>query len=780
MTEAMQECSLRVFNMDCAACVNRIDRAIQNLPGVETVSTNFASGRSFVRYDETKVSLDDIVQCIKKAGFSVPTDRLQLCTADMKTVDVNTLREVLLAVQGVHKVDIQSDGIWLTLWPIQVDSRKLVLAAREAGVWAEIGTMENGEETAELDRRFSILRTLVVSVALTMPMLWNLPALFQFVLATALTFGPGRFFYRSAYRTLQNRTVNMDLLIALSMTVIYTYSTVTVFTVTDNIKLYFLGEGVLVSLILFGRYLETLALNQTSSAIRKLLRLQPKTARVLRDGEEKEVCVDEIESYDVVFVRPGERIPVDGIVLDGTCSVDESMLTGESIPVLKQAGDTVIGGTLNRSGSIRLSATKLGKDSILQQIVDMVYHSQTSKAPIQRLADRIATIFVPVILCIAFAVFLVWYFWITPGDLGQALYVVCGVSVIACPCALGLATPTALMVGSGRAAELGILFKGGTELECAYRVDTVVFDKTGTLTVGQPEVVDIFCMPETDELHLIFVAAGLERWSEHPLAAAVTHYAADRFPNSLPCPVTDFESVSGYGVCGCLDGAEILCGCRAHLDMHGISTDQLPNLSGRAVTEICVAEAGKLLGALYIADLVRTGARTAVERLQAKGIDVWMMTGDNEETARAVAAQCGIENVMFRVLPDEKSKQIEQLKAQGKNVAMVGDGINDTPALAVADLSIAMGTGTDIAIDCAQVVLPGGSAEKVPLILQVSRQTIRTVRQNFLWAILYNAICIPVASLGIINPSIAAAAMALSSNGVLLHSLRLNKMEEKP
>ena len=764
--------------MDCAACVKRIDRALLALPGVEEAAANYASGRALIRYDEAQLDIAALARTVQKLGFAVPLDRVELLCGQLSETSTDALKSALLAVPGVCKLEIEKDSCRVSLWPIDVDSRKLILAAREAGVWAELGKVESGEEEAELSHRFAILRTLIAATALTMPLLWDLPPLLQFAFATLLQFGPGLYFYRGAFRSLRNRMPGMDLLIALSTTLIYVYSAVIAFTQTEEIKLYFLCQGVLISLILFGRYLEVLAVNQSKSSVRKLLSLRPKTALVLRDGEEKELSLDEIEEHDVVFIRPGERIPVDGTVLEGEGAVDEAMLTGESLPVQKQPGDTVVGGTLNRSGSMKIAAERLGKDSVLQQIADMVQRNQVSKAPVQRLADRIAAVFVPVILVVAVLVFAVWYFAAAPYDLGKAVYTVCGVLVIACPCALGLATPTALMVGSGRAAELGVLFKGGAELERAYKVDTVVFDKTGTLTLGQPEVVEIFTADGVDPQELLSCAAALERLSEHPLAAAVVSGAAYRYPNVLPPTVERFQNLPGLGVSGSVAGRRVLCGNRDLLQSEGIELRTLPSLDARVLTEICVAADGKLLGALYVADRLRSGAREAVEQLKTLGCEAWMMTGDNEGTAQAVAAACGIAHVMSRIAPEEKAAAVERLKSEKKTVAMVGDGINDAPALVAADLAIAMGTGTDIAIDCAHVVLPGGDVRKVPLTLKLSRATIRTVWQSLGWALLYNIICIPVAALGIVNPSFAAAAMALSSNGVLLHALRLNRYEK--
>ena len=459
----------------------------------------------------------------------------------------------------------------------------------------------------------------------------------------------------------------MDLLVALSTTAIYAYSTVVVFTVTENIKLYYLCDGVLISLLLFGRYLESVAIYQSGEAVRSLLRLQPKTALVLRSGIETEIDAAEIKTGDTVILRPGERIPADGRIVEGSCLVDESLLTGESVPVEKRLGEKLTGGTLNREGRVRYEATTVGEDSTLQQIAAFVRRAQSEKAPIQRFADRIASIFVPAVIALAALIFALWFFLLSPGDWGKAVSTVCGVLVIACPCALGLATPAALMTASGRAAELGILFKGASAIEKAWGVDTVVFDKTGTLTEGRVE----------------------------------------------PC----------------------------------------------------------------LTDPLREDTKAAVEACKALGLEIWMISGDKEETARRIAAECGIGNILFEVKPEEKARQIERLRSEGRRVAMVGDGVNDAPAMAEADLAIAMGTGTDVAIECADAVLPGGRIGRVPQALRLAHAARRTVRQNLAWALFYNAICIPVAACALVNPSIAAAAMTLSSNGILLHSLRLNKAE---
>ena len=524
-----------------------------------------------------------------------------------------------------------------------------------------------GDEAQELKQRFRLLRLLIASTALSMPLLWNLPPLVQLVFATALQLYPGMYFVRNALRGLRSLTMGMDLLVALSTTAIYAYSTVVVFTVTEDIKLYYLCDGVLISLLLFGRYLESVAIYQSGEAVRGLMRLQPKTAIVLRDGTEREIDAQEIVSGDTVVLRPGERVPADGVIIEGGCLVDESLLTGESEPVSKCVGDRVTGGTLNREGRAVYTATTVGESSTLRQMADFVRRAQSEKAPVQRFADKIASVFVPSVIGLAALVFALWFFVFAPHDWGKAVSTVCGVLVIACPCALGLATPAALMTASGRGAELGILFKGASAIEKAWGVDTVVFDKTGTLTQGRVE----------------------------------------------------------------------------------------PG----------------------VRDPLREDAKSAVRACRELGLEIWMISGDKEETARRIAGECGIDRIMYEVKPEEKARQIEKLKSAGRRVAMVGDGINDAPAMALAELAVAMGTGTDVAIECADVVLPGGRIGRVPQTLRLARAARKTVRQNLAWALSYNLICIPIAACGIVNPSIAAAAMTLSSNGILLHSLRLNKTE---
>lgn len=523
-----------------------------------------------------------------------------------------------------------------------------------------------GDEESDIHQRMVLLRTLCISVLFTMPLLWDMRPAIQLVLATVVQFWPGMYFYKGAYRSLKAGVFGMDFLVALSTTIIYIYSAYTTFTVFHNTKIYFLSECVLLSLILFGKYMEQTSRYEASSAIRRLIHLQPDTACVLRDGVESELRLDEIREADCVVLRAGDHIPIDGRIVQGECLVDESMLTGESDLIKKQAGDTLYCGTLCRNGDALLSCEDIAKPSMLQQIIDIVSRAQSEKAPIARFADKIASVFVPVVTLISVLLFCLWYFVIDKGNAGQAISCVCSTLVIACPCALGLATPTAIMTGSGRAAELGVLFRGGEQLERAYKTDAVIFDKTGTLTFG-------------------------------------------------------------------------------------------------------LSDSGEVL---------RPDAKSVVEALKASGIEVWMITGDREEKAKYIASLLGIENVVWEVMPSDKADAVKRLQKEGKRVAMVGDGINDSPALVCADIGIALGSGTDIAIDSADIMIAGGNISAVPLVFRLSQGTMKNIRQNLGWALIYNIICIPLAAAGIVNPSIAAAAMSLSSNGVLLNSLRLKKLEK--
>lgn len=776
----MKEITIKVSDIDCAACVERLNRQLAELPGVQSAGVNYAGGSALISYDEQRTGIPEIAAAIQRCGYGVPMDTVELKCGSLTEESAAAATAALTALGTVESVsaDMEKATLELKLWPVGTDTKRLVYAAREAGLWAEVGEVAQGNEDSRQAKRLLLLRLITVGTFCTIPLIWDIHYLAQFALATVVQFWPGMYFYRGALRALRNRSMTMDVLIALSTTIIYLYSTYIAFFVPIGKMLYFLSDTVLLTLILFGKYLELIAMGETADAIKKLMRLQPKTALVFRDGEEREIHIDEISEHEVVILRPGERVPVDGVIIEGACSVDESMLSGESLPVDKREGDDVIGGTLNRAGSARISATRLGKDSVLQQIIDFVQRAQTSKAPIQRMADKIASVFVPCVIAAALLVFALWFFLLEPGNADRAVYCLCSVLVIACPCALGLATPTAIMVGAGRAAELGVLFKGGAELERAYKADTVVFDKTGTLTNGQPEVAGVYTPEGSDSVDMLICAASVERLSEHPIAVAVTNYAAYRFPGTLPPAVEGFMNTPGRGVEGRVQGRRVVCGSRAMLREQGVELSQLPE-NDSAATEVCIAIDGVLRGALYVADRLRSGTADAVAELKRRGLEVWMLTGDNRRTAEAVARDCGIENVMAEVLPSDKAGAVAELQRQRRTVAMVGDGINDAPALAQADVSIAMGNGTDVAIDCADIVLLRGNIRGAATALDMSRSCMRKIRQNLVWALLYNGVFVPMAASGLINPSMAAASMALSSNCVLMNSLGLKKVGVK-
>lgn len=721
----MKDISLRILDMECAACVARLDRALEKLPGVQRAAVNYTAASALITYDERVTDLAAIAARVKRAGFRVPVEEQDLLPAEADAETAAAAAAALRAVFGVKGVAVQADGtLTAYLWPIGVDGRDLAAACAVAGCAVTPGELRGGDADQELEKRMDLLKTLVTSACCTAPLMLEMHPKLQFLAGTALQFGPGRYFYKSAWRGLRNRTFGMDFLVSLSSTLIYLYSAYVTFTPRRSYKLYFASDGVLLSLILFGKYMEQVAAGEANSAIRKLMHLQPRTAMVQRGATFVELPVDQIAEHDRVRIRPGERVPVDGTVVSGQCAVDESMLTGESMPVDKAPGDKVIGGSLNRAGSAIVSAEALGKASVLEQIIQIVRQAQCEKAPVQRFADKVARWFVPGVIGAAALTFLVWYRRIAPRNLERALLTCCDVLSVACPCALGLATPTGLMVGSGRAAERGILFKSGAELENACKADCVVFDKTGTLTNGAPALTDVCPCSGVQPETLVRLAAALEQCSDHPLARAVTAYAQQQSDAPLP-PAEDFSYALGRGVRGTVAGAAV------------------------------------------------------VAQLRAAGKEVWMMTGDHARTAEAIAAEVGIDHVLSEVRPDEKAAAIERLRAQGKTVCMVGDGINDTPALAVADCAVAMGGGSDIAIESAGILLPSGNLEKLPELFDISRATIRTIRQNLTWALFYNLVSIPVAALGVLHPSICATAMSASSIGVLMHSLRLKDSGKK-
>ncbi|QJW46351.1 copper-translocating P-type ATPase [bacterium BFN5] len=597
----------------------------------------------------------------------------------------------------------------------------------------------------------------------------------QLVLATPVQFIAGWPFYRGAYAALKNGSANMDVLVALGTSAAYFYSIANM--LTSNPHLYFETSAILITLIILGKLLEATAKGRTSEAIKALMGLQAKTARLIREGEEVDVPIEAVLVGDIIVVRPGEKVPVDGIIIEGTSTLDESMLTGESIPVDKKTGDEVVGATINKFGTFKFQATKVGKDTALAQIVRIVEEAQGSKAPIQRFADVVSGYFVPTVVSLAVITFLGWYFIFDPGNFSRALVNFTAVMVIACPCALGLATPTSIMVGTGKGAENGILIKGAEHLENAHRLTTIVLDKTGTITKGQPEVTDIISLAGLSDHSVLAIAASVERKSEHPLAQAIVKRG--QVQGLLLEEPEEFSAIPGHGIQASMNGKAILVGTRKLMRENGIGIDsvlaEIESLEQQGKTVMLLAVDQVMTGLIAVADTVKDSSAQAVADLKQLGIEVWMITGDNERAARAIAASIGIDHVLAEVLPEHKAAKVEALKQEGKVVAMVGDGINDAPALATADVGFAIGTGTDVAIEAADITLMRGDLNGIVAAIRLSKATMLNIKQNLFWALIYNSIGIPIAAAGYLSPVLAGAAMAFSSVSVVLNALRLKR-----
>ncbi len=727
--------------MHCASCVMTLEGSLSKIPGVSHANVNLATEKATVEYDPAKVTDNHLSKAVKDVGYesrlgeevqSEDADRAQRLQ-EMKDLKIKVIASLALGS--------------LILW---------------------------GSFPGLMDTAPSMLRNFWV----------------QLLLAFPVQFWAGFSFYRAALSSLKHRTANMDTLVALGTTVAFVYSTVvTIFpTVLSKIGIhpepYFDVSTIIIGLILLGRYFEARAKAGTSEAIKKLIGLQAKTARVVRDGKEIDILISEVVVGDMIRVRPGEKIPVDGVIEEGESSIDESMVTGESIPIDKTKGDSVIGATMNKTGTFTFQATKVGADTMLSQIIKLVEEAQGSKAPIQRLADVISSYFVPIVIMLALATFVVWYdFGPEPAFLFAILNTV-AVLIIACPCAMGLATPTAIMVGTGKGAEHGLLIKDAEALETAHKITTVVFDKTGTLTKGKPEVTDIIATHDFSRDDILRLAASIEKGSEHSLADAIVKDAEKR---NLPLALaTKFQAIAGHGVSGLLNEQHILLGnrklmIRDHIEIKENETN-IATLEQRGKTVMMLAVDGKLAGLIAVADRVKETAKVAVQTLQKLGIEAIMITGDNERTAQAIARQVGITQVLAEVLPDQKADEVKKLQAKGKIVAFVGDGINDAPALTVADVGIAMGSGTDVAIEAADITLINKDLRSVVAVITLSRKTMRTIKINLFWAFGYNVILIPVA-MGVLypfsgilmNPIFASAAMALSSISVVGNSLLLKR-----
>ncbi|MUK89263.1 heavy metal translocating P-type ATPase [Ornithinibacillus sp. L9] len=783
-----------VTGMTCAACSNRIEKVLNKMNGVEA-QVNLTTEKASVDYDPTSTNIDDITAKIQKLGYGVQTEKVEFDVTGMTCAACsNRIEKVLNKQEGVKQahVNLATESATIEYNPGLVEELDLIGKIQKLGYDAKRKAEEKEKQSQKEKQLKQMKMKLLVSAVLSAPLLVTMlvhlfgvdvPHIFmnpwfQLVLATPVQFIIGWQFYVGAYKNLRNGAANMDVLVALGTSAAYFYSLYEGLKTIGNPHymphLYFETSAIIITLILFGKYLETSAKSKTTLAISKLLNLQAKQARVIRNGEEVMVPVEEVTVGERMVVKPGEKIPVDGIVVKGRTSVDESMITGESIPIEKDAESTVIGSTLNKNGTIEMEATKVGKDTALASIIKVVEDAQGSKAPIQRLADVISGYFVPIVVVIAVLTFIVWVAFVTPGNVEPALIAAIAVLVIACPCALGLATPTSIVVGTGKAAENGILFKGGEHLERTHQLDAIILDKTGTITKGKPEVTDFTGDDETLQL-----LASAEKGSEHPLAEAIVAYATEKEISLLE--TDEFSAIPGHGIQATISGEQILVGTRKLMNDHNIDVnhveDELLDYETNGKTAMLIAVNSEYRGIVAVADTIKETAVEAISQLKDLGLDVIMLTGDNQRTAQAIAKQVGIDQVIAQVLPEEKANKVKEVQLQGKKVAMVGDGINDAPALAIADIGIAIGTGTEVAIEAADVTLLGGELLLIPKAIKLSKATIKNIRQNLFWAFAYNSAGIPIAALGLLAPWIAGAAMAFSSVSVVSNSLRLKRVK---
>src|SRR5215213_392365 len=820
--ERLARITIPVTGMTCASCVGRVERALSKKEGVAEASVNFAAEEASVAYDPAATCPDELVGAIRDAGYGADVRETTLSVTGMTCAScVGRVERALEKVPGVMgaSVNLANERATVVYLAGEVGLRNLEKAVEGAGY----GVVREEESTVEdsREREYGKIRAdFVLAAALTaLILLGSLPMMLGFMLpvpivwlnlgllllATPVQFWAGRRFYRGAWGALRHGRADMNTLVVMGTSAAYLYSAVATLApqlfAAGRADVYFDTSSLIITLILLGRLLEARAKGRTNEAIKKLAGLRAKTARVERDGGEVDVPVEDVRIGDTVVVRPGEKIPVDGRVIFGEAAVDESMITGESIPVSKRADDEVIGATMNTGGSFRFEATKVGEETALQQIMRMVEEAQGSKAPIQRLADGISGVFVPAVIGVAAFTFVIWLLFGPEPAFAFALLNTVAVLIIACPCAMGLATPTSIMVGTGKGAESGILIKGGEALEAAHKLDAVVLDKTGTLTRGVPELTDVVVGDGIVDVELLRLVASSERGSEHPLGEAIVRGAKEWGLSFFE--VEGFEAVSGGGVRASVEGQEVLVGSRRFLSESGANGDGLvargEELAREGKTPVFVAVDGRPVGLLAVADAAREESGEAVRRLHALGLEVAMLTGDNRRTAEAIARELGVDRVVAEVRPEDKAYEVKRLQAEGKRVGMVGDGINDAPALAQADVGIAIGTGTDVAMEAADLTLISGDVRGVARAIGLSKATVRNIKQDPFWAFDYAVTMIPFAAgvlyplfaegsvpgllrpffgeYGFLNPVLAAAAMALSSVTVLSNALRLRRVK---
>lgn len=814
----MIEKNFTIEGMSCASCAQTVEKATKKLSGVQESTVNLATEKMHITYDEAKLTDKDIQEAVNQSGYKAVTNTKQknyviegmTCASCAQTIEKAVGK--LAAVQMVN-VNLATEKMSIEYDPDQLVLADVTKAVEEVGYTAheEVETGDEVDRTREKKAQHikDMWQRFWISALFTVPLLYismghmlGMP-LPEFIdpMANAVTFALaqlvltipviilGREFFKVGFKALVKGHPNMDSLVALGTSAAFLYSLISTVAIGMGnthlaMDLYYESAAVILTLITLGKYFEALSKGKTSEAIKKLMGLAPKQARIMRNGQEVDVAIDEVQVNDLIIVKPGEKMPVDGIVVEGNTSVDEAMLTGESIPVEKTAGDAVIGASINQNGTIKYKATKVGKDTALSQIIKLVEDAQGSKAPIAKLADIISGYFVPIVIVLAVISGLAWYI---AGESGVfALTIAISVLVIACPCALGLATPTAIMVGTGKGAEHGVLIKSGGALEKTHKIQTIIFDKTGTITEGKPEVTDIVAVNGMSEKELLILAASAERGSEHPLGEAIVH-GAEKKDLSLFKTQT-FNALPGHGIEVTIENQSLLLGNKKLMIDHGISIDTVETVSdtlaGEGKTPMYIAKDDQIVGIIAVADTVKANSLKAIEKLHKMGLEVAMITGDNKRTAQAIAKQVGIDRVLSEVLPEEKANEVKKLQAEGKIVAMVGDGINDAPALAQADIGIAIGSGTDVAMESADIVLMRSDLMDVSTAVELSKATIKNIKENLFWAFGYNVLGIPIA-MGLLhvfggpllNPMLAGAAMSFSSVSVLINALRLKRFK---
>ena len=809
--------TLPITGMTCANCAANIERVVKKLDGVEAANVNFAAENAAISFKPGQLQLQNVVEKIEKSGFGVTSTKVEMPVTGMTCANcaANIERTLNKKVAGVlnASVNFASERVQVEYVPGALEIEDIVRAIEKAGFGAIPPEDDSDQEDVEQNARDAEIgdqtRKFLVGVIFALPLFalsmardfgligqWSHAPWVNWlfwVLATPVQFYTGWDYYLGGLKSLKNKSANMDVLVAMGSSVAYFYSLAILFLPALGMHVYFETSAVIITLIKLGKMLEARTKGRTGGAIRKLIGLRPKTATIIQNDIEHEIPLTRVKVGDTVMVRPGERIPVDGLVLDGRSAVDEAMLSGEPLPVDKQPGDTVVGGTINGEGLLRFSATRVGKQTALAQIIRLVQEAQGSKAPIQALADKVAAIFVPAIIVIALVVFVLW--WAISAEFVPAMIRLVAVLVIACPCALGLATPTAIMAGTGKGAEQGILFKSSEALENATRLNTIVLDKTGTITVGKPAVADILPLGrhcESDK-ELLQLAASVEKGSEHPLGKAIVNEARTR--KIKLSKIQDFKASGGFGVQALINGSKAILGKpgwfqELGVDLTSVKAD-IHNLQSQGKTVMVVAKDQELYGLISLSDKLKPDSGDAIQQLHSQRLKVVMLTGDNLQTAETIAAQVNIDHILAEVRPQDKSSEIRKLQQTGARVGMVGDGINDAPALAQADVGLAIGTGTDVAIETAGVILSSGSLKGVPKAIRISRATMNTIKQNLFWAFGYNVILIPIAAgvlypfeslpaiLRQLHPILAALAMAFSSVSVVTNSLRLYKAKIK-